>query len=133
MNKLNLERFTGNYVIQLVWGVCTVHTFPKMEEWKIRESSFVNGELTVFNPSKFDAEEWLMNQIKVIFVRPKMLSFDDTIFIGRQEDDNGNESENGKFYAEYEVKILINGLVVNRDELPLLFPNIWHTGIQTKQ
>lgn len=75
----------------------------------------------------FNFEQFVLNEINQHFINN--LEAKDICICGscfsfwKQEDDDGLEDDNGKYFVSYAVSITINGKYIDEEDLYELFPN----------
>lgn len=92
-----------------------------------KDADWLTGKSTLAKAENFNFEQFVLNEINQHFINN--LEAKDICICGscfsfwKQEDDDGLEDDNGKYFVSYAVSITINGKYIDEEDLYELFPD----------
>ena len=128
----NIEKYRVYDYIQLVGTLADVETENEQGELInyicTKDCSFIK-KTAVFTTG-FDAQSFVMAVLDEWFSvsGDDVCIIDDRLDLCVREDENGYQSENGLYFTTYRLKLLINGIVVESDDLHELLPGFDYCG-----
>ena len=92
-----------------------------------KDADWLTGKSTLAKAENFNFEQFVLNEINQHFInklKPEAICIrDKNLSFWKQEDDDGLEDDNGKYFVSYAVSITINGKYIDEEDLHKLLPN----------
>lgn len=131
MNFVNFEKYRELDTIKL-YGI-SADIFQENEHGELidllrgKDADWLTGKSTLVKSENFDFENFVLTEINQHFIND--LEAKDICICGsclsflKQEDSDGLEDDNGKYFVSYAVSVTINGKDIDEEDLHKLLPN----------
>lgn len=128
---MNFEKYREFDTIKL-YGI-SADIFQENEHGELidplrgKDVYWLTGKSTLAKAENFNFEQFVLNEINQHFINDleakDICICGSCFFFWKQEDDDGLEDDNGKYFVSYAVSITINGKYIDEEDLFELFPN----------
>ena len=98
-----------------------------IDSMRSKDADWLTGKSVFAKSESFDFEKFVLKELNQHFInklKPEAICICGSCFsFWKQEDDDGLEDDNGKYFVSYTVSITINGKYIDEEDLYELFPN----------
>lgn len=131
MNFVNFEKYRELDTIKLHGIYGDIYQESEngelIDSMRSKDADWLTGKSVFAKSESFDFEKFVLQELNQHFInklKPEAICIrDKNLSFWKQEDDDGLENDNGKYFVSYAVSVTINGKDIDEEDLHELFPN----------
>lgn len=131
MNFVNFEKYRELDTIKLHGIYGDIYQESEngelIDSMRSKDADWLTGKSVFAKSESFDFEKFVLQELNQHFInklKPEAICIrDKNLSFYKQEDSDGLEDDNGKYFVLYAVSVTINGKDIDEEDLHKLLPN----------
>lgn len=131
MNFVNFEKYRELDTIKLHGIYGDIYQESEngelIDSMRSKDADWLTGKSVFAKSESFDFEKFVLQELNQHFInklKPEAICIrDKNLSFYKQEDSDGLEDDNGKYFVSYAVSVTINGKDIDEEDLHKLLPN----------